>query len=497
MLKLSKKDIEYIASQDFEIQTIEEQIRKFGTGFPYSRVKEAATKSKGVLSLSSEEKKRYATLYEDKLQSRDFTVTKFVPASGASTRMFKDLFAYLDKPFESLQIDTFFSKIEKFAFYPHLKQAYAKAFARNFDVSDRKGILEVLLTERGLNYGSTPKALIFFHNFEQEAYLAIEEHIIEGLAYANCQNKVRIALTISPNHEQSFKKALNTLVPKYKQNHGVDVQVKLSYQGRKQDIIAVNMDNTPFRDEKGNLLFRPGGHGALLSNLNRTEGDIIFIKNIDNVSQRQHQHISHEHKKVLAGVLLEKEQAIYQYIDALKRSGEHENLLYKVEQFLRSLGTVFGGAYDKQSSTSKVKILLQRLQRPLRVCGMVKNTGEPGGGPFWVEEEGNNLSLQILEANQIAPENRDILQKAEYFNPVDVVLTRNTMSKQHDYFDYMDGSAGFISTKTYKGQEIKVQEWPGLWNGSMADWNTVFVDVPIETFNPVKTVFDLLKPMHQ
>jgi len=354
--------------------------------------------------------------------------------------------------------------------------------------ADDRAIVNAIVGD-GLNYGRKPKGLVTFHAYPEGARKAVEEHLVEGAAYAAAGGVVRIHFTVSPEHVAGFEELLAAKVPLYEKRFGVRYEISFSVQKPSTDTLAVNPDNTPFRQDDGTLLFRPAGHGALIENLNEIDADLIFIKNIDNVTTDARRGDTVRYKKVLAGVLLDLQGRAFEYLKALEVGGAE---LEPIAEFIgKQLCVKLPAEYDSA-------LLRAVLDRPIRVCGMVRNEGEPGGGPFWVGNPDGTESLQIAESSQIAPDDLPLMQSATHFNPVDLVCgVRDSKGRKFDLRKYTDPATGFISSKSAGGRELRAQELPGLWNGAMARWNTVFVDVPVTTFSPVKVVQDLLRPQHQ
>ena len=424
-----------------------------------------------------------AAAYAEKFENRGETVTvaKFVPASGAATRMFKELFEFVNEDKRGKGIDTLLENIEKFAFYPELKEVVS-------DFSDEKAVVSAIIA-KGLGYGSLPKGLVTFHAYQNGARKAVEEHLVEGALYGAANGIVRLHFTVSPEHEGAFRELLADKTAKYEELFGVKYDISFSQQKSSTDTIAVNPDNTPFRTDDGKLLFRPAGHGALLENLNEIEASVIFVKNIDNVTTDALRADTVLYKKALAGLLLELQAQTFEALATLK-SGEAD--VAAVGKFVEEKLCV------KLPENYDVSLLERLLSRPIRVCGMVRNEGEPGGGPFWVANADGTQTLQIAESSQISAEDMHLMKDATHFNPVDLVCgVYAADGTKYDLLQYTDPATGFISSKSSGGRTLRAQELPGLWNGAMADWNTIFVDVPISTFSPVKVVQDLLRPQHQ
>ena len=475
----TEKDLQQIADHGLTLETVERQIENFRRGFPSLQVVSAASPADGITVLTAEQAAAYAEKYENR--DAAVTVAKFVPASGAATRMFKELFEFVNEDKRGKGIDTLLQNIEKFAFYPELKQVVA-------DFSDEKAVVSAII-KQGLGYGSLPKGLVTFHSYDNGARKAVEEHLVEGALYGAADGVVRLHFTVSPEHEGAFRALLAERTAKYEQLFGVKYDISFSQQKSSTDTIAVNPDNTPFRTENGDLLFRPAGHGALLENLNEIEASVIFVKNIDNVTTDALRADTVLYKKALAGLLLELQQQTFAQLSALE-SGRAD--LAAVADFVQnSLCVKLPENYD-------AALLEKLLKRPIRVCGMVRNEGEPGGGPFWVANEDGTQSLQIAESSQISAEDMHLMKDATHFNPVDLVCgVYAADGTKYNLLNYTDPATGFISSKSSGGRDLRAQELPGLWNGAMAQWNTIFVDVPISTFSPVKVVQDLLRPQHQ
>ena len=475
----TEQDLKQIAAHGLTVEAVERQIENFRRGFPSLQVVSAASPADGIVVLTAEQAAAYAAKYEGRDAS--VTVAKFVPASGAATRMFKELFEFVNEDKRGKGIDTLLQNIEKFAFYPELKEAVA-------DFSDEKAVVSAII-KQGLGYGSLPKGLVTFHAYENGARKAVEEHLVEGALYGAADGVVRLHFTVSPEHEAAFRALLDAKTAKYEALFGVKYDISFSQQKSSTDTIAVNPDNTPFRTDSGELLFRPAGHGALLENLNEIDASIIFVKNIDNVTTDALRADTVLYKKALAGLLLELQNETFAQLAALKAGSAD---LAAVAEFIQSKLCV------KLPENYDVALLEKLLSRPIRVCGMVRNEGEPGGGPFWVANADGTQTLQIAESSQIAAEDMHLMKDATHFNPVDLVCgVYAADGKKYNLLDYTDPATGFISSKSSGGRDLRAQELPGLWNGAMADWNTIFVDVPISTFSPVKVVQDLLRPQHQ
>ena len=473
------EDLQQITQHGLTEAQVEQQINNFRQGFPFLPVVRAASVGDGVLALDEQALDAAVARYDEAAAS--LKVVKFVPASGAATRMFKELFEYVNDDKRTAGIDRLLENIEHFAFWPELSEHIMP------DSPDEE-IVELII-KGGLNYGSKPKGLVTFHSYPNGARKAVEEHLVEGALYARSGDEVYIHFTVSAEHKEGFLEVLNASQPIFEERFGVKYNISFSVQKPSTDTIAVNPDNTPFRTDEGKLLFRPAGHGALIENLNDIDADIIFVKNIDNVTTDERRGDTVKYKKALAGLLLELQEQAFEYLKVLEVGGAD---LEPIANFVEERLCV------KLPEDYNTALLKAVLNRPIRVCGVVRNQGEPGGGPFWVDGGDGTESLQIAESSQIAPENMHLMQSATHFNPVDLVCdVKDSRSNKFDLTQYTDPSTGFISSKSSGGRELRAQELPGLWNGAMAKWNTVLVEVPITTFSPVKVVQDLLRPEHQ
>ena len=504
---ITPQDKELLRQKGISEEQIAEQLTCFEKGFPYLKLAADASLEKGILGPAAEEQKLYLDAW-DAYTRTDKVVVKFVPASGAASRMFKNLFEFLGADYDVPETKfekTFFEQIEKFAFYNDLNAACEKAFEKNIPAlmaeGDYKAVVAALLEAAGLNYGALPKGLLKFHRYEDGSRTPLEEHLVEGALYAaNKNGKVNVHFTVSPEHRRLFENLVADKAAVYAKKYGVDYNVTFSEQKPCTDTIAADMNNQPFRDN-GKLLFRPGGHGALIENLNDLDADIIFIKNIDNVVPDKLKGDTVLYKKLIAGVLVALQQKAFAYLELLD-SGRytHEQVL-EILQFLQKKLFCKNPETKNLEDAELVLYLKEKLNRPMRVCGMVKNVGEPGGGPFLAYNSDGTISLQILESSQIDmddPEKKEMFEKGTHFNPVDLVCAvRDYKGHKFDLVNFVDKATGFISYKSKNGKDLKALELPGLWNGAMSDWNTVFVEVSLSTFNPVKTVNDLLREQHQ
>ena len=506
----TEKDIRQIEDKGLTIKEVDNQIQDFVEGFPFLSISKPAIINDGIVRLNDEKITAFVKLFED----LNPDTLKFVPASGAASRMFKFLFEFYENAneqyenisrIEDIEVKIFFTNISQFAFYNDLKSIIKY---NNLDIDNLveqgryKEILKYFLFEHGLNYGQKPKGVLLFHKYENNVRTAFEEHLTEGINYAkSAHNKVKIHFTISPEHQELFNELFEKSKEDFKEQSGVKFEISFSQQKPSTDMLAVDLNNELFRNTDGSLLFRPGGHGALIENLNDLDSEIIFIKNIDNVVPDKLKDITILYKKALAGLLLSYQEIIFNYINIIESKIFTEETLTDIKQFVKQELCFDFVEYDKFETEACAKYLFEILNRPIRVCGMVKNEGEPGGGPFWVKQTNGIVDLQIVESSQINQgdkNQKEILKSSTHFNPVDLICAiKNYKDETFDLLKYRDLNTGFISKKSKDGRELKAQELPGLWNGAMAHWNTIFVEVPIETFNPVKTVNDLLRPEHQ
>jgi hypothetical protein len=509
-------DLKQIQAKGIELSRINEQIQNFIHGFPFINLVRPAISGDGIIKLSENTINELIRLY-DSVTGR-LTIVKFVPASGAASRMFKTLYSYLEagqnkEAMKKLLADTsfnsigyFFENITNFAFYDDLEELMAKkklAIREKMISGDYLPIIQSLIQDDGLGYGNLPKGLIRFHRYNNTSRLALEEHLVEASDYAvfgSCNAHVHF--TVSPEHLEKFMEAVSLFKGTYEKQFNITLGVSFSIQKSSTDTIAVDMDNNPFRNTDGSLLFRPGGHGALIENLNDLDEDLVFIKNIDNVVPDRLKPETTRYKKALGGLLLKLREKLYQYLDLLEKEELSAGLLDNITAFaINELKINIPEEIKNSTTENKRSFLLKHLNKPIRVCGMVKNEGEPGGGPFWVKNSKGEISLQIVESSQIDMDDPDqvrILQGSTHFNPVDLVCgIKNHKGEKFNLKHYIDHETGFISVKSKDGKNLKAQELPGLWNGAMAEWITLFVEVPVVTFNPVKTVNDLLRTQHQ
>ncbi|MDM8233061.1 DUF4301 family protein [Phocaeicola barnesiae] len=506
---LTHEDKELLAKKGISEEKIAEQLACFEKGFPFLKLSAAASVENGGIMLAAEaDQQRYLAAW-DAYKAGDKKIVKFVPASGAASRMFKNMFEFLGADYDVPTTDfekKFFDHIHNFAFYNDLNAACMDNTGKNIDAliaeKNYKAVVANLLEAAGLNYGSLPKGLLKFHRYADGVRTPLEEHLVEGALYAAGKSgDVFVHFTVSTEHRELFQKLVDSKAAEYAAKYGVNYHISFSEQKPSTDTVAADMENKPFRDKDGKLLFRPGGHGALIENLNDLDADVVFIKNIDNVVPDRLKDDTVTYKKLLAGVLVTLQKQAFEYLKLLDsgsyRHDELENIIRFVQQQLHCRRADLKDLED----ADLVIYLRKKLNRPMRVCGMVKNVGEPGGGPFLAYNPDGTVSLQILESSQIDmndAEKKAMFEKGTHFNPVDLVCAvRNYKGEKFNLLNYVDKATGFISYKSKNGKDLKALELPGLWNGSMSDWNTVFVEVPLSTFNPVKTVNDLLREQHQ
>lgn len=504
---LTAKDKEQIEGRGMTVAQVERQLERFKEGFPFLKVKAAASTGNGILAADDETRDRYIQEWE-RYKQAGHKIVKFVPASGAASRMFKNMFAFLSAAYDVPTTDfekRFFEGIRRFAFRESLCAACRKNEGKNIKTllaeGNYKAIVANMLEAKGLNYGQLPKGLLLFHNYEDGPRTPMEEHLVEAALYASSGGEAHVHFTVSHDHLRLFEQKVAEKKEKYEKMFGVTFDVSFSEQKPSTDTIAANPDNTPFRNEDGSLLFRPGGHGALIENLNEIDADVVFIKNIDNVVPDRLKGDTVTYKQLLAGILVDKQRQAFTYLRQLDSgSYSHDDIEAMIHFVQRDLCT----RRDDLKLLEDAELtgyLRRKLNRPMRVCGVVRNVGEPGGGPFLACNPDGTVSPQILESSQIDKGNAeyvDMFTHGTHFNPVDLVCaTKDYKGRPFHLPDYVDADTGFISSKSKNGRELKALELPGLWNGAMSDWSTIFVEVPLSTFNPVKTVNDLLREQHQ
>lgn len=514
-IKFSSKDLRHMELLGLTKDVVLGQISNFKHGFPAIVLDSPATiDNKGIFRFSKEQEDFYIRYYDE--QSVGKNILKFVPASGAATRMFKDLYSFtsvyhgeastIGEEFPTVKV--FLDNLERFAFYDDLVVVMSNSGMSMSDYINRgdySSIINCLLGKQ-MGYGMLPKALLKFHKYTDGARTALSEHFTEAYRYARSKDgEAYLHFTVSPEHKVKFRQEIANIRKYFSGISDIKFHIRLTEQQHCTDIIAVDEYNVPIRDDDGKLVFRPGGHGALINNLSECHADVIFIKNIDNVvpddpRDKDYQTTTVRYKKLLGGVLLYLQRRIFEIVSLLKTRKPTDEELANIEDFMQNSLCIDLSRAKAASFNDRINLLLAKLDRPIRVCGMVKNEGEPGGGPFWVINGDGTKSLQIVESSQVNRKNVNqeaILSQSTHFNPVDLVCgIRKYNGRYFDLSNYIDHTTGFITKKTIGPKVVKSQELPGLWNGSMADWTTVFVEVPLATFNPVKTVNDLLRKEH-
>lgn len=507
-MNLSDSDLKTLESRGITPEELQKQVDRFVTGFPYLKIYDSARPGEGITVLSDDDEAHAIARWEGFLADGG-RVCKFVPASGAASRMFKSLFAFVDgddtHPAEGSDVDRLLKDIHKVAFFDELNSAVMRLHGEDVDTllaqEREKEVVAAIISADGLNYGNLPKGLLTFHHADEGTRTPVEEQLMEGAQSARqADGVVNMHLTVSGAHREAFARKLQEVKPRIEKKMGVKINVGMSEQKASTDTVAVNEDNTLFRDND-KLVFRPGGHGALIQNLNDIDAEVVFIKNIDNVVPDSLRGATLKYKKVIAGYLVELHDTVDCYIRLIDSRGYSDAQLEEICVFLREKFSFDSPELSTLKGEDLSTYLRTKLNRPLRVCGMVKNEGEPGGGPYIAYNSDGSRSLQILESTQIdlsKEDNKQMMAKATHFNPVDLVCyVTDIYGKPFDLTFYVDPLTGFISSKSLHGRSLKALELPGLWNGAMSDWLTAFVEVPVETFNPVKTVNDLLRPQHQ
>jgi nicotinamide riboside kinase len=516
-LQMGFSSLDFLQIYEFGIplEKIKKQLSVFNEGVLKSVLVNPATLNHGILQLSDTDFEQKASFFD--ANKSKLKLKKFVPASGAASRMFKFLTTFLNEfDFGNESINAYINKkkdtelalfiigMDKFSFFEavdkKLKEIYPDFNSLERDYKNYY-FIKTLLSPEYFDFANKPKGILPFHKYMSHIAAPIEEHLYECAFYATSNNQSHLHLTVSENHQEQFEEIIENIKDEIEAKSNSTINVTYSYQKKETDTIAVDTRNKPFRNEKGMLVFRPGGHGALIENLNAIDADVVFVKNIDNVIQNNIQQISF-YKKALAGVLIDLQREIFDYLIVLDNKEMDPEKINEILVFLRNqLNIELNDDFHKFKLNNQISTLKEALNRPIRVCGMVKNEGEPGGGPFWVRSIDGSVSLQIVETSQVDLTNADqvkILSNATHFNPVDLVCgLKNYQNKKFDLKQFVDPNSGFIVHKNNAGVDLKAYELPGLWNGAMANWLTVFVEVPLFTFNPVKTVNDLLKPAHQ
>ena len=505
----TSQDIEQMQSKGISAEVAQGQLKRFAEGFPYLRLRDSARIGQGICRLDDAEIAAAEERWQHYL-AQGGDVAKFVPDSGAASRMFKALYAFVNSGDKEAPAGTpvadIIAHLDKLPFIAELDATCRRLYgdgARALAAAGRHhDVIAAIILPDGMNYGELPKALLTFHKYgEVTTRTPLEEHLMEGAQTACTAGRVKLHFTVSAAHRQLFADRLSTAVPAMERLTGIKYEVSTSEQKPSTDTIAANADGTPFRDAAGRLVFRPGGHGALIANLSDIDATVVFIKNIDNVVPDSRRDSTIRYKKVLAGVLMQAHDAISRYA-CLIDSGDYSSAdLEEMVKFMRGTLCTDTPLFDSLSGNELAELLGAKLHRPLRVCGMVRNDGEPGGGPFLAYNADGSVSPQILESTQIDTRNAEymsMMSHATHFNPVDLVCyLRDVDGSRFDLPKYVDADTGFISQKSLDGRDLQALELPGLWNGAMSDWNTIFVEVPADTFNPVKTVNDLLRPAHQ
>ena len=504
---LTQQDLKQLAQKGISEQQIETQLGQFKTGFPFLKLEAAAAIGHGIVAPDNKEGKQYVEAWQQ-YKAAGKRVVKFVPASGAASRMFKDMFAFVDADYDKPTTDfekKYFDNIEKFAFYGELDAVCQKNNGKGIKAlmaeGNYKAVAANMLKAEGLNYGQLPKGLLLFHNYPEGPRTPMEEHLVEGALYAASNGEAHVHFTVSHEHMELFKQKVAQKADYYAQKYGIHYDITFSEQKPSTDTVAANPDGTPFRNSDGSLLFRPGGHGALIENLNEIEADVIFVKNIDNVVPDRLKGDTVLWKQIIAGVLVTLQKKAFDYLNLLDSGKYTHEQIEEMIRFVQQDLCCRKSDIKELEDAELVIYLRNKLNRPMRVCGVVKNVGEPGGGPFLTYNQDGTVSLQILESSQIDKSNTaymEMFTKGTHFNPVDLVCAvKDYKGNAFDLPKYVDPSTGFISQKSKNGKELQALELPGLWNGAMSNWNTVFVEVPLSTFNPVKTVNDLLREQHQ
>ena len=504
---LTQQDLKQLAQKGISEQQIETQLGQFKTGFPFLKLEAAAAIGRGIVAPTSDEGRKYVDAWQ-KYKAAGKRVVKFVPASGAASRMFKDMFAFVDADYDKPTTDfekKYFDNIDKFAFYGELDAVCQKNNGKGIKELVKEGNFKAvaanMLKAEGLNYGQLPKGLLLFHNYPEGPRTPMEEHLVEGALYAASNGEAHVHFTVSHEHMELFKQKVAQKADMYAKKYGIAYDITFSEQKPSTDTVAANPDGTPFRNADGSLLFRPGGHGALIENLNEIEADVIFVKNIDNVVPDRLKGDTVLWKQIIAGVLVTLQKKAFEYLELLDSGKYTHEQIEEIIRFVQNDLCCRKADIKELEDADLVIYLRKKLNRPMRVCGVVKNVGEPGGGPFLTYNQDGTVSLQILESSQIDKSNKEYMEmftKGTHFNPVDLVCAvKDYKGNAFDLPKFVDPTTGFISQKSKSGKELQALELPGLWNGAMSDWSTIFVEVPLSTFNPVKTVNDLLRDQHQ
>ncbi|MCD8393382.1 MAG: DUF4301 family protein [Bacteroidales bacterium] len=506
---LSEHDRATLAKKGISEEKLNQQLKRFTTGFPYMRLASSAKVGAGIKALDDDEQEKAIARWHKYLEDGG-EVIKMVPASGAASRMFKALFSFVEgedaQPKEGSPVDQLLKGIDRTPFREELEATMLRLHGLTIKEALQKGrakdVIAALILPEGMGYGSLPKGLLLFHRYQGHLpRTPLEEQMAEGAQMAKGRDGVvKLHFTVSPDHRKLFTAKIEQVKPEMEVRFGVKYDITLSEQKPSTDTVAGAEDGSAFRDEKGEMVFRPGGHGALIENLNDLDSAVVFLKNIDNVVPDSRRDDTIRYKEVLGGYLVQVHDQIAQYLGMLNTGKYTIDDLREMIAFLHDVLCIRDEKMKSLEDAELALYIKSKLDRPLRVCGMVKNEGEPGGGPFIAYNPDGSTSPQILESTQIDPANPEdmaMMREATHFNPVDLVCyIKDVNGKKYDLPSHVDPDAGFISSKSYHGRKLKALELPGLWNGAMSDWNTVFVEVPITTFNPVKTVNDLLRPVH-
>jgi len=509
----TEKDLEQLKEKRISVDMAKAQIRNFEKGFPFIKLAAPATPGNGIMQIDKDQMNEYIQYYEQNFT--ELNIVKFVPASGAATRMFKDLFTWRDELRKGTSADDiaasdkqaaqFFAELKTFAFWDDLRVVMKGKGLNAESLLVRKDYLPLidhLLEDEGLGYAMLPKGLLRFHKYDNFCRTPLEEHLVEGANYVRkADDVVKLHFTVSPEYRGRFINHVGSVIKSYEESFSAKFEVRFSVQKPSTDTMAVDINNKPFLESDGSLLFRPGGHGALIQNLNELTEDVVFIKNIDNVVPDNLKDITYNYKKLLGGLLLFLQEKVFRILSEID-GGNFADDEYAVARTFAIEHLCIDEKNLPHDAKSGTALLRKLLDRPIRICGMVKNVGEPGGGPFWVQDpKSGTQSLQIVESSQVDHKNAEqkkIFEQATHFNPVDLVCSlKDSNGKSYDLSEFVDPETGFISFKSKDGRDLKAQELPGLWNGAMAHWNTLFVEVPLKTFNPVKTIMDLLREEHR
>ncbi len=491
----SNKDVQQLKMREIPLNEAKRELKVLNKGVPFLSIVAPATINNGITKLENYD--NYVNLW-DKKMSEDITVVKFTPASGAASRMFKELvcFAQKEEPITE-NIKQFFQDIEKYPFYTELLPLIGDI--DNTTDDGKRQIINLILEKDGLNYKNLPKGLLAFHKYNDDIRTAFEEHIEEACRYAmTSKREVNLHFTVSLQFLALFEKLENEIKEKYEKKHNCTIEIKYSVQEKSTDTIALDVESKePFKKKDGSLLLRPGGHGSLIHNLNKLRYSYIFIKNIDNIVPDDEKDLLVYYKKALGGILIEKQKKIFDKLNEVTAKDAPKPDKEELLKFLESeLSLKVTDKVLRYNTKKTLRFFIEKLNRPIRVCGMVRNEGDPGGGPVWVANS-RSEQLQIAEISQLDMSDnyvKDAIENSSHFNPVDIVCS--TMNYKGEFFDlksFIDPETAFISNKSQDGKPLKAFEHPGLWNGAMAKWTTIFVEVPYETFSPTKTVFDLIK----